>query len=57
MSTLETDLDGYRVSILYDSEDIKRCYVGSTSGLDVWPILSEEFKLKVYVMIFGSNST
>ena len=47
-------VDGYTVVVETDDGDIKRLYVGNNGGVNVWPILNDEFKLNVFDAVFGN---
>lgn len=57
MASLTTRINGYPVSIDFNSEYIIRCYIGSNSGIDVWPILDNEFRIEVFDVVFGARRT
>ncbi len=49
------NFEGYPVSIEYNELDIKRFSIGDHIGYDIWPILSNDFKLKVFNYIVNTN--
>jgi hypothetical protein len=47
-------VDSYTVVVETDDGDIKRLYIGNRGGVNVWPILNDEFRLKVFAAVFDN---
>lgn len=47
MPYLTTTIDGYWITIEHSKVDVLKCYLGN-GGVNIWPILNNEFRLKVF---------
>lgn len=52
MNSLTTVIDGFMVHIEYDDNDITGCFMGWQSSLNVWRVLNDDFRLKVFDEVF-----
>lgn len=50
MTVSGVKIDSYTVTVIHNKFDIEQLYMGN-GGVNIWPILNNEFRLKVFNLL------